>query len=89
MIDIDLPYFHPMLSGIDDNLRRLIESHGHTIQQGRGKHIGVMAFDLGRHIDQQCKTHGMAFRESIAAKTFQLFKNPLGKLFLITLGHHP
>src|SRR5690554_2536608 len=89
VVDVQGPYFHPMLARIDDNLGRRIEAHRLAVQQCGRKDVGIMAFDPGRDIDQQGKTGGMAFGEAIAAEPFQLPEYPLGKFLGIAFFDMP
>ncbi|MNY39355.1 hypothetical protein D3C86_1740350 [compost metagenome] len=47
-----------------------------------------MAFDPGGDVNQQGKTGGMAFRETVASETFQLLENTLCKFLFIAFGYH-
>jgi len=87
-INIDRPDLDPVRPRILHQLRRRVKTHGLGIEQGSGENGGVMAFQPGRYIDQMGKGLRMAFRKAIAAKAFDLFVAPLGKITLITTAHH-
>src|SRR4051812_41049013 len=63
-----------MLLRITHHLRRRIKTHRLAVEQRSQEHIGVMAFDPGRGIDQKRKARGVAFRKTIFAKAFNLLE---------------
>ena len=77
-----------MLGGVPHDLRRGIKAHRLGVQQGRAKHIRVMAFQPGRGIGDQRKGRRMAFRETVTAKALELLERVLGKNLLIAIGDH-
>src|SRR4051812_17100098 len=88
MIDVNRPYFHAMLFCIDHYLCRLIKTHGHTVQQGTGKDIRMVALNERRDINKQRKAHSMALGEAVAAKAFELSKDAPCKVFLVAFFYH-
>src|SRR5690554_2107264 len=88
MVDVGRTNLYPVPLGVDDNLCGLIKTHGHAIEQGRSKHIGIVMFQPTGNINQQRKTSSMTFGETITAKALQLLEYPHGKLLSIALFHH-
>jgi len=73
---------------INDDLRRLVESHGQAVEQCTGEHIRIITLDPGRNIHKQGKACRMTFRESIAAESFQLFEHAVRIFFTIAIARH-
>src|SRR5579871_4195197 len=89
MIYIDRMKDYSMLPRIDHQLGRLIEAHRQAVQQGGHKNIRVVTLDPGRDIHQQRKTYRMAFGETVAAKSFDLFEDALRVFRRIAVPGHP
>ena len=70
-IDIDRPHLDAMLLRVAHELRRGVETHRLAVEQRRREHVGVMAFDPGRGIDQIGKARGVALRESRSCRSLR------------------
>src|SRR5690606_9830275 len=81
-------YFHAMFLCINYNLSGLIKAHWHAIEQSRGKSIRVIMFQPTGYIDKQSKACCMAFRKTVAAKTFKLFEDASCEFLGIALLDH-
>ncbi len=88
MIDIDGPHLDAVLAHVAHDLRGRVKTHRLRIEQRRGEHVGIAAFQPGRGIDQQRKTRGMAFRKTVFAETLDLAEAALGEIALITFRRH-
>src|SRR5690606_27053010 len=88
MIDVDGSDLHAVLLCIDNELGGLIKTHRHTIEQGAGEYIGIVALEPRGNIHQQSETYRVAFGKAVAAKTEQLFENPSGIIFFISVPDH-
>ena len=77
-----------MLLRIAHELRRRIKAHRLAVEQRRQEHVGVMAFDPGRGIDEKRKARGVALRKTVFAKAFDLLEAILHKLSRITALAH-
>src|SRR5579859_2222919 len=70
VIDVDGADFHAVLACIAHQLRRLIETHRLTVENGGAEHVGIAAFDESRGINQKRKTRRVTFGKAIFAETF-------------------
>ena len=52
VIHIDRSHFDTVLSGIADKLCRGIEAHRLAVEDGGGKHVRIVTFQPGGHVDQ-------------------------------------
>ena len=77
-----------MFLRIANKLRRRVKTHRLTVEHRRDKHIRVMAFELGRRIDQVGKARGVAFRKAVTAKSFNLLPAILGKFRGVSICLH-
>ena len=73
-IDVDRPHLDAMLLRVAHELRRRIKAHRLAVEQRRGEHIGVMAFDPGRGIDQDREARGVAFGKAVFAEALDLLE---------------
>ena len=69
-----------MLDGIADDLRRGIKAHRLAVEQRAGEHIGVVALEPARDIDEQREGGGVAFREAVSPKPSICSKQRFGEL---------
>jgi hypothetical protein len=77
-----------MLARIADDLSRGIKTHRLRVQEIRAEDIRVMAFEPRGGIGDERKRSRVAFRESIAAKAFELREGALGKFRRIAALDH-
>ena len=77
-----------MALGVANNGGRCVEAHGPSVEQGAGKHLGVVALEVGGGISNERKTGGMALWKAVFAEPTDLAENPLGKLRLDSFGGH-
>src|SRR5690606_9480964 len=73
---------------VDDDLRRLVESHGLAIEQGCRENIRIKAFEPRGYVDQQGEGSGVTLGEAVTAESLQLLEYAVGKLFRIPLPNH-
>src|SRR5712675_3591758 len=65
---IDGAYLDAMGARIAHQLRRRIETHRLTVDEGRAKCRRLVMFEPGRGVYQQCKASRVRFRESVFAE---------------------
>src|SRR5256885_1393880 len=77
-----------MFAGTAHDFRRGIKTHGLGIEQCRGKGGGMMLLDPGGDVNQQRKTGGMTFGETVTAEALYLFKATLREGQIVTALDH-
>ena len=77
-----------MLARVAHNLGRRVKTHGLGIEQGGGEGGGMEFLDPRRNIDQQRKTGGMAFGETVRAETLDLLETVFREFWKITAASH-
>src|SRR6202045_955723 len=77
-----------MLARIADDLSRGIKTHRLRVQERGAEDIGAMAFEPRGGIGDERKRSRVAFRESIAAKAFELREGALGKFLRVAAYRH-
>ena len=79
---------HPLPPRLVNNLRRAVETERLTVEQRRSKRRRVVALKPSRRVDQQCEARSVALGKAIAAESFDLLKQAVGKIRVVTtLGH--
>src|SRR3569623_301305 len=87
-IDVDRAHIHTMLDRVPDQLRRCIKPHRLAVEEGREKHIRIVALQPARRIDEQCKGCRVAFRKAVGAEPLYLFETRYCKVARIIFGEH-
>ena len=64
MVHVDRPHLDAMLLRVAHELRGRVKTHRLAVEQRRREHVGVMAFDPGRGVDQIARSSRRGFRES-------------------------
>ncbi len=77
-----------MLARIGNQLRRRIETHGLTVEQGTGKRRGVVTLQPRGGIGQQRKTGGVGFGKAVFAEALYLVKDLLCEMLRIAARLH-
>ena len=88
MVDVGCPHLHPVLAGIAHDLCGCVKAHRLGIQQGGGKHRGMMAFQPGRDVDQLGEACRVALGKAIGAEALDLLEAILSEVSGIAACHH-
>ncbi len=78
-----------MIACIGNQLRGGIEAHGLAVDDGRTKGRGIVKLQPRGNINKFGKTGGVRFGEAVLAKTADLAKDLIGKLFVESFLSHP
>ena len=77
-----------MLSSVPHQLRRRVEAHRLTVEQGRGERRGMPALEPGRDVDEERKARRVALGEAVAAEAPNAFEDLLGEGGRVAAGRH-
>ncbi|MNQ36084.1 hypothetical protein D3C85_495960 [compost metagenome] len=76
--------------GVADDLRRGVEAHGLSVQEGGAEDVRVMTLEPGRGIGDQGEGGGVAFRKAVGAEALKLAEGLFRELGRIAaLDHAP
>ena len=72
VVDVDLADLDAVVDRVAHELGRGVEAHGLGVEDGGAEHVGVVALEPGRDVDQQREAGGVALGEAVIAEALDL-----------------
>ena len=88
VLHVDGQHGHGVATGVLYELRGRVEAHRQTVEQAAVEGGGVVAFQPGGNVHQQCETGRVRLRKAIFAEALDLTEHPLGKVPVVAAGQH-
>ena len=88
MVDVDLAHLDAVVDRVAHELGRGVEAHRLGVEDGGAEHVGVVALEPGRDVDQEREAGGVALGEAVIAEALDLLEAGLGEVAVVAARDH-